>query len=75
MDEFELIEHVMDQYNGTPEEFGSLLQEATMRIDHWHTSEFTKECQHRKSFARGVILSLDRGSELLMSEDKFVRGV
>ena len=72
MDEFELMEYVMDQYSGTPEEFGALLNDATMTIHYWERDN--QKLRDRKTFARNIIRSLDKGQEMLNAEEKMLRG-
>lgn len=59
-----LLEHVLDQFKGTPEEFGELLEVAT-----GPTWLATPDAFSAKYSARARIRKLDRGAELLKAED------
>lgn len=65
----ELYLFVMEQFNGSPEEFGELLEEATNRywefLPNYHSR---REAQARMDCARQRIRCLTGGGELLSLE-------
>ena len=64
----QLLSNVLDQYKGTPEEFGELLHDATMTIPEWVSRESRRKYVERKSLAKWKIRRLDGGEELLKRE-------
>lgn len=66
-DYIELAELCMEAFGGAPEEFGGLLYDATMTIDHYNMSDWHTQLRIKRE-ARKRILSLPHGRELLSAE-------
>ena len=68
MDDFALIERVMDASQLDPAEFGALLADATMPRSMWVGDRRSTEL---RTLARSRLRSLPEGDKLLAAEDKF----
>lgn len=67
-DFYELLAYVLDQFKGTPQEFGELVYDANMTIHHWLDPKAREDRRMIKALARAQIVALDGGAEYLQME-------
>jgi hypothetical protein len=58
----------LEQWRGTPEEFGATLEEATSPIDSWLHGDSRGRAVRRKALARSRIVALAGGRDLIRLE-------
>lgn len=67
---------VLDAFDGTPEELGSLLAVATQPpiVRSWYPTEFEDHLYLERHNARVKLMSYDGGTELMLEQERLLRG-